>query len=426
MREKYTSPTMNSKIKVIAIDGDYLSHDYGEVRSPKYTEHAETSFSFRIMESDNDILAKISEDRDADVLITVGGNADDYTEMLLLPFLYRRKWVHMEEFNPQEMARLIISVFSNNLWRSGKNRLFSVFTCTFNTGRKKLERLYGSLRSQIYKEWNWWVLDDSTDDETVRILSSFNDPRIRIFRNVSDKGSIGFNKHMIAMMCDGDYLVEADHDDALTPDCLLMLKRVFDEYPRTDFAYSLCLEYSVSGDGKKTPIIYGDGWGWGEGVTKTEYIDGKKQTFSATPDITPFSIRTIYAQPNHVRCWRRDFYHRIGGHCQDLAVLDDMDMIIRTFLHGNITKIDKALYIQYEEGERGKSSGNTQSSRFAEIQRTVWILKSKYDKAIHDRILSMGKEDTAWDSDKNMSILSKPHEKGSMIMNEVYPPSINT
>jgi hypothetical protein len=199
------------------------------------------------------------------------------------------------------------------------------------------------------------------------------------------------------------------------------LNNAFKQYPDAGFAYSMCVEYSVNGD-TMTPIIYGDGWGWGEGYTETQNINNKQVTFSATPNINPYTIRTIYAQPNHIRCWRKDIYHKVNGHNTDLSVLDDMDLIIKTFLETKMIKVNKVLYFQYQEaGERGsKNNNNTQSIRFSEIQRTCWILKNKYDEEIHQRILSLGFNDDPWDENLGYSNLHKEHEPNKEIMNYIY------
>ena len=125
-----------------------------------------------------------------------------------------------------------------------------------------------------------------------------------------------------------------------------------------------------------------------------------------------------------LRCWERKFYHEIGGHNTDLSVLDDMDLLIRTFLKTKMIKIDKVLYFQYEEGgTRGSSeNNNTQSARFAEIQRTTWILKEKYDLEVHNRILELGFKDDPWDENSNNSILWKQHTPNQEIMNYIYKP----
>ena len=410
---------MRNRISAIIIDKDHEQHDYSEVKFNGLQEHQEKEFDIKILESGENILHEIYWFRGADAIITIGDEAD-WGYLNQLPFMFRKKWAHLAEFNPLVVAAMIISVFKGNIERAGCPISFSFFTCTHNTGVKNLARLYQSMVLQTYNEWNWFIIDDSDDDETAKLIESAEDPRITVIKNVSIHGNIGFNKRAIAMLCDGDYLVEVDHDDELTPDCLEHLLYAMNEFPDTDFFYSRCLELK---EPDEVPIIYGEKWGWGEGKTCTETINGKKYTYSETPDITPFSIRTIYAQPNHLRCWEREFYHKIGGHNPEMSVLDDQELIIRTFLKGKITKIEKCLYIQHEgAGERGENQDNAQSKRFAEIQRTTILLKDRFDEDIHNRIIELGHNDTAWDDNFRCSNLYLPHEKGAEKMNNSYIP----
>ena len=74
-------------------------------------------------------------------------------------------------------------------------------------------------------------------------------------------------------------------------------------------------------------------------------------------------------------------------------MMDDCELIIRTFLNGKMTKIDKILYIQHEDkGKRGESGNNTQSIRYGEIQRFAWYLKRYYDKKIHENLSALYKD----------------------------------
>ena len=92
----------------------------------------------------------------------------------------------------------------------------------------------------------------------------------------------------------------------------------------------------------------------------------------------------------------------------ELAVLDDMDLLLRTYLNGKICKIPKVLYIQHE-GSSNDANGRgstTQGSRLPEIVRLGVYLKDKYDKAIHDKILSDGYDDYVWNESEGYSVLS--------------------
>ena len=409
---------MKNILSAIIIDPLLDEHDYSNVESQVYNSYAETAFDIRAYKDASSILSKINEFREVDCIITVGNiDSDNWDKMCKLPFLYRKKWVHIDSFDKVIVAESIIAVFLGNISRENSDpvKLFSFFTCAFNTSADKLTRLYNSMLSQTYGEWNWYVLDDSTNEGVTEILKEFNDPRIVVIKNVSNHGSIGFNKHVIAMACDGDYLVEVDHDDELTSDCLSCIKEAFDTFPDTDFVYSDVVEY-IGGQS----VLYGEGWGVGEGGRKWVTIKGESVLTNDQPMITPFSIRAIYSQPNHVRCWKKNFYHKIGGHNPELGVLDDMDLNIRTFLNGKMTKVDKVLYIQYEgTGERGVNGETTQSQRFAEIQRTNTLLYRKYDKEIHERILELGMKDTAWDENLGYSSIWAEHKRGEQAMNYI-------
>ena len=254
---------------------------------------------------------------------------------------------------------------------------------------------------QTYVNWNWWIIDDSVNNYTSDFLNKIHDPRIMVVKNVTNHGSIGFNKHMVAMMCDGDYLVEVDHDDELTEDCLAKLYACF-EMSEADFVYSDCLEII---DG--APINYGEDFSYGQGYYRQEAINDEQYNFPVTcRNINAKSIRGIHALPNHIRCWKRDFYHKIGGHNVELSVLDDMDLLIRTFLYGRMAKVDKVLYIQHQGESNENGRGNTATGgRLKEIQRVNWLLYQKYDQEIHNRIIELGYDDVIWDENNGTSDL---------------------
>lgn len=394
---------MRNRITALIIDPEKNSHDYSLIKVDDdyyygfpYGEHG---FDINVIDSTDNILSEINKFKGFDCMITVGPDID-FEPLNNLPFEIRKKWIYEKTFNPKLFAKHIVEVFLHNINRdeSQREKLFSVFTCAFNTSKKQLLRLYESLKSQTYKNWNWYILDDSTSSSTSEIINNFHDPRIFIFKNISNHGNIGFNKHMIGMMCDGDYLVEVDHDDELMPDCFKYIYQAFTEFPDTDFVYSYAIE-----DAGGIPIIYGDGFAYGLGEYKTQFYNGNTYDIPTTPDINAVSIRGIHAMPNHVRCWKKEFYHSIGGHNIELSVLDDMDILIRTFLYGKITKIDKFLYIQHEGEDhtvRRQDRETAQSKRFKEIQRTNEYLRRKYDKQIHERVLSLCGEDAAWIGDE--------------------------
>ena len=400
---------MRPRISAIIIDPKKSEHDYEDIYTTQYYKNAEIHFDLLVLTSTESLLSEINRFRGFDCLITIGREID-FTVLNGLSFEIRKKWVHFDEFNGEIISSSIVATFMKNINRERKgNELFSIFTCAFNTTKKQIERLYNSLVNQTYHNWNWWVLDDSPkNSNTCDYLEKLRDPRVFIIRNVSNHGSIGFNKHIIASACDGDYLVEVDHDDELTHDCLMLLKKAFDTYEDADFVYSYAMEEMDGG-----AIVYGGEFALGQGTYEEHEVNGRVHMVATTPDITALTLRHIVGLPNHVRCWKKEFYHRIGGHNQDLAVLDDMDILIRTYLNGKMCKIPKVLYIQHE-GSSNDANGRgstTQGARFSEILRTGVYLKAKYDKEIHEKILADGYDDYVWDEGTESSKLDINSDK---------------
>jgi len=117
--------------------------------------------------------------------------------------------------------------------------------------------------------------------------------------------NIGELKRFACQACRGDVLVEVDHDDELTPDCLTELAAAFTA-PRVDFAYSNTCEIC---DGK--PWKYDEKFGW---RYRPFTWDGLPQFECVAFESSPWSFSNIWFAPNHVWPWRTAFYHRIGGH----------------------------------------------------------------------------------------------------------------
>ena len=140
--------------------------------------------------------------------------------------------------------------------------MLSVVTPTYNTPPHILARTFASLKAQTFTDWEWVVYDDSTDDRVWRQLWGFcADERynIRPLRGMSNIGSIGKVKRTAFMAAEGDVLVELDHDDELTPDCLEELYHVFQSDIK--FAYSDWSEhFDTGGTGR-----YPEGWAFGYG-----------------------------------------------------------------------------------------------------------------------------------------------------------------
>lgn len=277
---------------------------------------------------------------------------------------------------------------------------FSIFTPTYKTG-EKIKRTYESLKNQVYKNWQWVVVDDSPDDDTLSILKDIEalDYRVKVYKiNPITGGNVGLAKHRAAMLCDGDWLIELDHDDYLTTNCLDVANQAILTYPDGGFLYSDCCEFYESGEFKYYDHDWTGNWygrpdnffDFGYAGHEWEIVDGKEVLAHRYPDINPLSIRFNISMPNHVRMWERNLYHKISGHNKSTPVADDLEILIRTFLNTRMIHVKKVLYFQYSSGD------TTTDNNAQDINRRARLIRDYYDMAIHERIQELGFVDWNW------------------------------
>lgn len=254
--------------------------------------------------------------------------------------------------------------------------MISVVTATYNTDPAVLTRTWSSLKLQSFTDWEWVVYDDSTTDQVKLMVDGFCTDeryRIRYFRpRTPSGGNIGYVKRMAFGLALGDILVELDHDDELTRDCLESVSAAFDD-SRIGFVYSDCCEILPSGLSGKYP----EGWGLGFG---SEYWDEDHQVWAMRVPVNRTTVSHIVSMPNHVRAWSRQAYQEAGGHDPTLPVADDYDLMIRTLLVADYRHIPKMLYRQHI----GPDTAQRQKNRL--IQELVPQIHTRHARGL-DAIL---------------------------------------
>ena len=304
------------------------------------------------------------------------------------------------------MANIIVcqSVFKNCEVMRPR---FSVFTPVYKTG-ERIRRTYESLKNQIWTNWEWVVVDDSPDEDTWKLLKelSDNDYRVKPHRIYPlSGGNIGLAKHRAATLCDGDWLVELDHDDYLTSECLSTCNDAILKYPDAGFLYTNCSEMYDDGEPKHYDHDWTGNWyarednffDFGYAGHSWVKVDEKNILAHWYPDVNPLTIRFNISMPNHVRMWERKTYLEIGGHNKKTPVADDLEILIRTFLNTRMIHVKKVLYFQYN------NKNSTVDNNSTDINRRARLIRDYYDLAIHNRIIELGFEDWNWNEEEKHS-----------------------
>ena len=353
-----------------------------------------TKMDCRCYLTDDNLYAILAKDRPN--AIVSFGKQENYPLLLTSPFEIRKRWINFDNANDlAEKGKGIFFCFLHNALEKRLDfPLVTVFTPAYRTGNK-IRRPFESLVAQTYKDWEWVIVDDSGDDgATFKMLCELaeKDYRVRVYRSDRNSGVIGRVKRDACMLGRGDFLVELDHDDELTPFALEKVVLAYMKYPEAGFVYTDFAECFEDG----TPVEYGPGWGFGYGKYRDEVYGGVTYKVSNGPNVNDRTIRHIVAAPNHIRSWRRSTYLEIGGHSNEIHVADDYELMVRTFLKTRMCRVNKMCYVQYRNEE-----GNTHRVRNQEIQRLVRYFSQWYDERIHKRLLELGVEDTVWAPGEN-------------------------
>jgi glycosyltransferase involved in cell wall biosynthesis len=229
-----------------------------------------------------------------------------------------------------------------------------------------ITELYHSLRTQTYENWEWvlFLNGGATSDQIDDYVKS--DSRVKVFTSEDPNTNIGFNKNKAFHLATGEVLVEMDHDDLLTTDCLEELVKAYQENPDAGFVYS---DDAMWFPDKEDLNQFTKECGWTARVVEWE---GKKLIAHDSFPPTSRSMSFIWYAPDHIRSWRTSFYKSIGGHNPELSVCDDHELLIRTYLNTKMHHIPKVLYIYRITGQ------NSFLLRNQQIQETTVELFKKY------------------------------------------------
>lgn len=236
----------------------------------------------------------------------------------------------------------------------------SIFTPTHKADF--LEELYESIKNQTYQNWERIIVCNNGATIPTRARS---DERIKAFEFTDPTKNIGYRKNKACELATWDILLEADHDDLLTPDCLEEVNKAFEENPNVWFVYS---------DNAKLWNFVPYNPMYGRSMYHHEREWEQLPVMKSLPEI-PNNLAYIRFMPDHVRAWRKTTYQQVGWHNPWLEVCDDQELIIRTYLVSEFLYIPKCLYIYRITGDNTSLNEKNQLVQ----QKTIEI----YDKYIY-------------------------------------------
>jgi len=234
-----------------------------------------------------------------------------------------------------------------------------------------LLELFECVKAQTYTNWEWIIfLNGHCTIEHIPTEIKDHE-NVVIFRSFDKNTNIGAIKNAAFSIGKGDVLVEVDHDDLITPECLEELRLAFQD-ETVGFAYSDNAVLHMKDEFQ--PYTEELGWSY-------RMFNWKGKDLYAMHSFEPssHSLGYIWYAPDHVRAWRRTTYKEIGGHNPELSICDDHELMIRTYLHTKMVRIPKVLYVYRITGE------NTWLERNEAIQLKTVELFNAYSQRLAER-----------------------------------------
>lgn len=399
----------------------YIGKDEPLLKSLKILDYEADNLNVKYLKSDENIVKILAEFK-PDCIVSRGKSWENFKVLASMPAQFRRKWINIPETESIEtVGQAAYQCAMNSILEPNSledSEMISYTTPIYNTGNK-LYNTYESLLQQTYTNWEWVLVNDSTDGgRTLKIAEDIasRDPRVKVydFREKSG-GNIGEVKWRANCMAKGFILAELDHDDLLVPWCTEDLYKAAKKHPEAGFFFNDTLEVNENWEYQTYP----DGFAFAYGSYRDEMYNGKMMKVANQHNINPKTIRHIVGVPNHVRAWRRSTYFEIGGHNRNLTIADDYELIVRTFLKTITCKIPKLGYVQFLYNNA--SGQNTHDMARADIQRRVRTIGYYYNEQIKDRFEELGLKDWAYEENPHAPLITPPrYGKDEMAANIIY------
>src|SRR5690606_26652735 len=133
---------------------------------------------------------------------------------------------------------------------ANKNHI-TVFMAAFNAAPYIAQSIQ-SVLNQTYSNFELLIVDDGSTDNTVDIINSFQDKRIRLIQNPVNKG-LPYTRNIALDEAKGEFIAILDSDDISFPNRLQAQINYFQEHPK--LAVLGGYAYIIDKDGERTSNV---------------------------------------------------------------------------------------------------------------------------------------------------------------------------
>ena len=229
--------------------------------------------------------------------------------------------------------------------------LFSVVVATHNR-RETLPRAIRSVLQQTFSDFELLIVDDASEEPHIEALSSFEDARIRVFRNTENLGAAAArNKGIEAAR--GHYIAFLDDDDEYLPSFLNATRDALQGSP-PEVALSWCSVQHVVDSDKGAHVTHRQ--------FATQY-GTQRALFEALLSIgTGFGV-TVKAAA----------LREVGSFNAQLRAVEDTELFYRIISRGFVPLVIPGTHVTIHEHEGPRLTDSRMSS--LRIRECEWLLR---------------------------------------------------
>lgn len=188
-----------------------------------------------------------------------------------------------------------------------------------------IKKTITSILNQTYRNIELIVVDDKSTDDTVAVLESIEDTRLRIYKNEENLGMAG-NWNRCLSLARGEFIKLICADDLLDANAIELEAKAMRENPTVNLVESDTRLVDITG--KKTGAF--------KRYPKSGVVDGKKLAH------TSLMIQDFYGAPVN-NLIRRSALEKVGGFDPAFTYILDFDLWVRMSLSGDVYIIHRLL-----------------------------------------------------------------------------------
>lgn len=251
----------------------------------------------------------------------------------------------------------------------------TVITAVYN-GEAYLEKSVKSILAQTYKDMEYIIVNDASNDGSKAILDKIKDRRVRVMHFTQNKGA-AFALNLAVQHAKGDWIAVHDADDISLPQRLQTQSDYVKTHP--DLVAVGSFVQSISGR-KPLPdrhLRNVDGF-YNSCVTRDELRDVRYER-------CPLCHGSVL--------YSKAAFRKAGGYNTSYKVAYDYDLWMRMFEIGDIDKIETVLY-QYRVHPASLSHSNWEIMLNEKLRSSVASIRRQFASKPKPRFLVFGQAES--------------------------------